>query len=105
LGLRLGRQELAYGNERLVGAVGWSNVGRSFDAALLRLRDDRVAADLFAAQLVSPAVYDGAQHLVGLYTTWALAGDHALDAFALLDTDHAELTAGPDVGGSRLVRW
>ena len=32
----------------------------------------RVAADLFAAQLVSPAIYDGAQHLVGLHTTWAL---------------------------------
>lgn len=31
LTLRLGRQELAYANERLIGAVGWHNVGRSFD--------------------------------------------------------------------------
>jgi len=30
--LRGGRQELSYGNERILGAVGWSNVGRSFDA-------------------------------------------------------------------------
>ncbi|MFQ5706519.1 MAG: alginate export family protein [bacterium] len=29
--LKVGRQELVYGNERLIGAVGWSNVGRSFD--------------------------------------------------------------------------
>lgn len=35
LTLRAGRQEIALGNERLVGAVGWSNTGRSFDAARL----------------------------------------------------------------------
>ncbi|MDA1080065.1 MAG: alginate export family protein [Gemmatimonadetes bacterium] len=30
---RVGRQEVALGNERLVGAVNWSNTGRTFDAA------------------------------------------------------------------------
>jgi hypothetical protein len=30
---RLGRQELSLGDERLVGAVGWSNTGRAFDGA------------------------------------------------------------------------
>jgi hypothetical protein len=33
LALRAGRQEIAIGNERLVGIVNWSNVGRSFDGA------------------------------------------------------------------------
>ena len=37
LSLRAGRQEIALGNERLVGPVGWSNTGRSFDAARLTL--------------------------------------------------------------------
>jgi hypothetical protein len=32
---RLGRQEVALADERLVGAVGWSNTGRSFDGARL----------------------------------------------------------------------
>jgi hypothetical protein len=32
---RLGRQEMALGDERLVGAVGWSNTGRVFDGARL----------------------------------------------------------------------
>ena len=32
---RLGRQELALGDERLVGTVGWSNTGRVFDGARL----------------------------------------------------------------------
>jgi len=31
ISLKVGRQELIYGNERILGAVGWSNVGRSFD--------------------------------------------------------------------------
>lgn len=29
--IRIGRQELVYGDERLIGAVDWSNVGRTFD--------------------------------------------------------------------------
>ena len=37
LALRAGRQEIAFGNERLVGAVNWSNTGRTFDGARLSL--------------------------------------------------------------------
>lgn len=37
--LEVGRQEIVLGNERLVGAVGWSNTGRAFDAARLRIGD------------------------------------------------------------------
>jgi hypothetical protein len=33
---KVGRQELIYGDERLIGASDWSNTGRSFDAAKLR---------------------------------------------------------------------
>ena len=36
LALRVGRQELAYDNQRLIGAVGFSQQGRSFDAVRLR---------------------------------------------------------------------
>ncbi|HEY0969406.1 MAG TPA: alginate export family protein [Gemmatimonadales bacterium] len=36
--LRAGRQEIALGNERLIGAVGWSNTGRSFDGARVDIR-------------------------------------------------------------------
>ncbi|HUH12112.1 MAG TPA: alginate export family protein [Longimicrobiales bacterium] len=42
LSARVGRQEIALGSERLLGAVGWSNVGRSFDA----LRVDATPARL-----------------------------------------------------------
>src|SRR5215471_4725295 len=36
LSLKVGRQELIYGDERLVGPYDWDNTGRSFDAAKLR---------------------------------------------------------------------
>ncbi len=31
LSMKLGRQEVIFGNQRLIGAVGWHNIGRSFD--------------------------------------------------------------------------
>jgi hypothetical protein len=34
--LTLGRQELVYGDERLLGALDWSTVGRSFDGGVVR---------------------------------------------------------------------
>src|SRR4029450_11914470 len=36
ISLTLGRQELAYGDERLLGALDWSTVGRSFDGGVVR---------------------------------------------------------------------
>lgn len=35
--VRVGRQEIRWGSERLVGAVGWSNTARSFDGARMDL--------------------------------------------------------------------
>jgi len=52
--LRLGRQDLIFGEERLVGAAGWGNVGRSFDAARLTYRRQGVRLDWFASAVVVP---------------------------------------------------
>jgi hypothetical protein len=64
LELRAGRQELVYGEERLVGAFGWDNVGRSFDGARLRYRAGFWSTDFFGARLVDERRAD-AQHRVG----------------------------------------
>jgi hypothetical protein len=50
--LRAGRQELAYGKQRLVGAFNWDNVGRSFDAARLRYGRAGWKSDFFWGRLV-----------------------------------------------------
>ncbi len=50
--LRAGRQELVYGEERLVGASNWSNTARTFDAVRLVLRHNGYRLDAFAASVV-----------------------------------------------------
>lgn len=52
LALRLGRQELSYGDERLIGASDWSNTGRAFDAARLRYDRPEVRVDAFTGRVV-----------------------------------------------------
>lgn len=50
--LKVGRQELIYGDERLIGASDWGNVPRSFDAAKLRYEKDGNWVDLFTGRVV-----------------------------------------------------
>jgi hypothetical protein len=49
--LKLGRQELVYGDERFVGRGDWSN-GRAFDAARLRWEPAPFTADVFVGRIV-----------------------------------------------------
>ncbi|MFO1512444.1 MAG: alginate export family protein [Verrucomicrobiota bacterium] len=49
---KVGRQELIYGDERLVGASDWNNLGRVFDAAKLRYENDAFWVDAFASRVV-----------------------------------------------------
>jgi len=50
--LRVGRQELAYGDQRLVGPANWGNVGRVFDAARIGYQRKKVRVEAFASTLV-----------------------------------------------------
>ena len=56
-GLRVGRQELAFGSERLVGISNWSNTSRSFDAVRGTLHRGHFRLDAFAASVV--VLHDG----------------------------------------------
>ncbi len=50
--LKLGRQELSYGDERLIGPSDWSNVERVFDAAKLRFENEDFWVDGFVSRVV-----------------------------------------------------
>lgn len=50
--LRVGRQELVYGDQRLVGHVGWLNAARTLDGAKLTLRSKRAQLDVFGTSVV-----------------------------------------------------
>ena len=52
LTLKIGRQTLSYGDERLLGVSDWNNLSRVFDAAKLRWEAKNWSVDLFSASLV-----------------------------------------------------
>lgn len=47
MSLKIGRMAVKYGGERFMGAVGWHNVGRSFDGVSLGLNLGMASIDLF----------------------------------------------------------
>jgi hypothetical protein len=51
--LRVGRQELFFGDQRLIGHLNWTNTARSFDAARLTLQHSKYKVDLFASSVVN----------------------------------------------------
>ena len=51
--LRGGRQELVFGDQRLVGHVSWLNTARSFDAVRGVFRHEKLRVDGFAASVVN----------------------------------------------------
>jgi len=63
--LRVGRQELAYGEQRVLGAGNWGNVARTFDAVKLVVKEGPVQVDLFSASVVKPLQNGISHHLAG----------------------------------------
>jgi hypothetical protein len=102
-GLRAGRQEIVLGNERLVGAVGWHNVGRSFDAARLTLGGGQTA---WSGGAFLATVHEGNATHRGLsgndlqkdhWFTGAFAGSRLVDGYLLYDSNaHERIYSGID---------
>lgn len=51
--VQVGRQELAFGDQRLVGHLGWLNTARTFDAARVTLRHKKFRLDGFGSSVVT----------------------------------------------------
>jgi hypothetical protein len=88
LSLKVGRQELSYGEERLIGAFGWNNIGRVFDAAKVRWQNEWFAADFFASRPVIPEdgrfnVNNDYDWFSGVYATTTLVPKNSLELYFL----------------------
>jgi hypothetical protein len=73
---RVGRQELRYGQERLVGVSDWTNAPRVFDAFRLVLGTNKNHVDLFSASVVvnNPVAFDnhaGGMNFHGMYGSFS----------------------------------
>lgn len=104
--LRVGRQELSYGNERIIGAVDWNNVGRSFDAVHSRLQHGAWTADLVAARLAATGTGAGSDSddLFLSYNRYAVPERDAAGEFYAIYRDDSrgvfETTVGEHASGS-----
>jgi hypothetical protein len=78
-GVRAGRQEIALGNERLVGAVNWSNTGRTYDGARVFLAPRGPAgADRWSATGFAAVMEENGRRFGGAMTPGAAAPDHLI---------------------------
>ena len=95
--LRLGRQEISFGGQRLVGAVGWTHQGRSFDAARVTWHPGGSTVDVVASRLgdtTSPAATANAT-FAGVYATVApLSGVELYVLYNSRDSGTEQYTAG-----------
>jgi hypothetical protein len=99
--VRAGRQEMAFGNQRLIGVSNWTNTGRTFDAVRVlvepRVSTESATGTPWTATLVGAAIEERgarfdepasatADHLLaGLYATHTVFGDGVLDGTVLYD--------------------
>jgi len=103
--LRIGRTELSYGDQRLIGNHDWNNVARSFDALRVRVAaTPELTIDAFWARLHHDAVGVRAlgDDLFGVYATWK-RDDLLIDVYGLFLRDEGgvadldEDPSSPDV--------
>ena len=104
INFRAGRQELVYGDERLVGNFGWSNQGRAFEGAKFSFTTDVVNVDAFAMTIAEDSVTDNDQSFTGVYATLKqLVPNNSLDVYLLNQNNSAGLnryTIGARLAGA-----
>jgi hypothetical protein len=107
LSLRVGRQEMTFANERLIGVSNWSNTGRAFDGARATFRPSRtLTVDGFADRLTATSAGATAgQNFYGTWATWKPVATASADAFALRDDNSARIRRGIDQGEPVLARY
>lgn len=118
LSIQAGRQEWSYGDQRMIGAFAWDNIGRAFDGARIRWRRSRFTLDGLAARVTSRVTAVSAStisapeigssestgsDLYGLYARWAPASGGEIDLYWLEFADHA-VTPGEQTGTSGSTR-
>ncbi len=103
--LKVGRQEMSYGRQRLISPSQWNNIGNTFDAVVAHWNSSSATIDAFRAKLVTNTAYDSAQNFLGVYGTVRYSAPHFADLFFLNDNNNYPLPKGADKGTARLNRY
>lgn len=81
--LKIGRQELYYGDGRLVSPMDFDNVGRSWDGMKLQYQWKEWSTDVFWTTLREGFGAEDDQDFLGIYTSCSSIKDHVLDFYIL----------------------
>jgi hypothetical protein len=89
LSAKVGRFEVAYGPQRLIGVVGWHNIGRSFDGVIFNFSNDFANVDFFNLKQVEAATVndDDDFNVRGAYANLSLLEGQTTQAFAIQNGD------------------
>ncbi len=94
--MRVGRQEIDWGGQRLIGAVGWTHQGRSFDAVRVWRDAEPLGFGAFYAKTLERPVSAADatkrwrdQHLIGLRAGPRVGDALTLDGLAIVQVDSA----------------
>ena len=95
LTLKMGRMQLAYAEERLIGAFDWHNIGRAFDGTLLRYAPSGMfTLDIFGTKIVQRADYenpaDTGFYFGGLYASHQPKESYRVDLYILGELNRKE---------------
>ena len=93
--VRVGRQELLYGAQRLISPLDWANTRRTFDGVRLITKNDKIQVDAFYTQAVAQVANDFDTpnedvDFYGTYLSYKGMENKTLDLYALaLNNDSA----------------
>jgi len=103
--VKLGRQELAYGDQRLIGHLRWNNNARTFDTLKVRWQNPLFGVDVFTGALVYNDHHNlnrshyGKDTFSGAYFNWpTLAAKAVVETYVLARNVTADIAA-VDFGG------
>lgn len=99
----IGRQETNLGGQRLVGAVGWTQQGRSFDGLRLSADEEWASVEVLAYKLREGALAGVSESdLLGLYGVLDLSELHQADLYVLHNGEAQPLDTDQTTFGARL---
>ena len=104
--LTIGRQEIAWNEQRLVGTTDWAQQGRAFDAVRYQVRQGALSADLAGALITDGGAKDSDSYALLLRGGWRKGGKQdgtVVDLVSITEvgqsTDSMRETAGAFVAG------
>ncbi|MBI2264855.1 MAG: alginate export family protein [Armatimonadetes bacterium] len=87
--IRVGRQELNYGDQRIVGSFGWSNIARSYDGVKITWKQGKFSGDLFGVRPLNNNLPLRGVLLYGAYGQWSPDGLRKVDLYLLDKSDRS----------------